>query len=187
MRLVTSLILNVLLLQSPSFLTSFRLCLHMSSSRPGIYLERMVERKKIEVNALLKQHQDQNDPLFMRMAYIASENKFLVTSAVKTTSAESSGSDAHLMTVMIDMKRKSPTVPANRNIVEYTKADKFCELLTLSGVDSFLINTDQYEYGTAESDLKDCAKVSKLARPLKPPAIIHKDIIIHPIQVLLKF
>jgi indole-3-glycerol phosphate synthase len=149
--------------------------------KAGIYLERLVERKKIEVNALLKLHQDPADPIFMRMAYISTENKFNVTRSVKSFAGKDS--DAHKMTVMVDMKRKSPTVPTNRNIVEFSRADKFCELLTLSGADSFLINTDEFEYGGTESDLKDCIKSSKLARPDRPPAIIHKDIIIHPVQI----
>lgn len=155
-------------------------------TKAGLYLERMVQRKKIEVNTLLKLHQDPNDPVFMRMSYLSSDNKFNVTRSVKSMlDTGSSGSDAHRMTVMVDMKRKSPTVPTNRNIVEFSKADKFCELLTLSGVDSFLINTDEYEYGGSATDLKDCIKASRLARPDRPPAIIHKDIIIHPVQVII--
>ncbi len=38
-----------------------------------VYLERMVERKKIEVDSLLRRHQAADDPLVMRMSYIASE------------------------------------------------------------------------------------------------------------------
>lgn len=51
----------------------------MSSSQykdeSGIYLERMVERKKVIVDRMLQKHQAYDDPLFMRMTYIASENK----------------------------------------------------------------------------------------------------------------
>lgn len=43
----------------------------------AVYLERMVERKKVDVNSLLKRHQDPDDPLFMRMTYMASENRFV--------------------------------------------------------------------------------------------------------------
>jgi hypothetical protein len=35
----------------------------------------MVERKKIEVEQLLKRHQAPDDPLVMRMSYMASECK----------------------------------------------------------------------------------------------------------------
>ena len=47
-------------------------------SAGGLYLERMVERKKIDVNNLLKKHQDPSDPLFMRMTYMQSECKCAV-------------------------------------------------------------------------------------------------------------
>lgn len=158
-----------------------------SSASPGLYLERMVERKKIEANAMLKRHEDPNDPIFMRMTYMASECKYNVTKSLKYAAnlPENGGTDAHRMTVLVDMKKKSPTVPTNRNIVEFSKADKFCELLTLAGADAFFVNTDEFEYGGTELDLKECAKAAKLARPMNPPAIIHKDIIIHPVQVLI--
>ena len=42
---------------------------------PGIWLERVVERKKIEIDSLLRRHQEPDDPLVMRMSYMASENK----------------------------------------------------------------------------------------------------------------
>lgn len=48
-------------------------------SPSGLYLERMVERKKIEVNQLLSRHDKPDDPIFMRMTYMASENKYNVT------------------------------------------------------------------------------------------------------------
>jgi len=153
-------------------------------SSPGLYLERMVERKKIEVNNMLKRHQDPTDKIFMRMTYLASECKYNITNAIKAAAGENSGeTDPHKMTLIVDVKRKSPTVPTNRNIVEFSKADKFCELLTIAGVDGLFVNTDEFEYGGSESDLKECAKAVKLIKPSKPPAIIHKDIIIHPVQV----
>ena len=71
-----------------SFRRSFEGCCRYSSrlfssysspSPSGLYLERMVERKKIEVNQLLKRHEKPDDPIFMRMTYMASENKYNVT------------------------------------------------------------------------------------------------------------
>jgi hypothetical protein len=44
-----------------------------SSNYAPVYLERMVERKKIEVQSLLRRHQAPDDPLVMRMSYMASE------------------------------------------------------------------------------------------------------------------
>lgn len=74
----------------------------------------------------------------------------------------------HTMGVMIDMKRRSPTIPDRRNIVEFSRftsshfnrmyqnvyimniiisAGKFAELLTRVNADAFLVNTDEMEYG----------------------------------------
>ena len=165
--------------------TSFnRISVSLSSTSSGFYLQRMVERKKIEVNNMLKRHQDPNDPIFMRMTYMSSECKYNVTRALKTASRlPENARDPHQMTVLIDVKKKSPTIPTSRNIVEFSNAGKFCELLTLSGTDAFFVNTDEFEYGGSELDLKECAKIVKIVKPRDPPAIIHKDIIIHPVQV----
>jgi hypothetical protein len=46
-----------------------------------LYLERMVERKKAEVDSLLRRHQAVDDPLFMRMSYMASECRYYGSSA----------------------------------------------------------------------------------------------------------
>lgn len=96
------------------------------------------------------------------------------------------------------MKRKSPTITERRNIVEFSSVSKFSELLTRVGVDGFLVNTNDIEYGGYENDLKDTVqsvKSTKLSMyssgssrvssssSLIIPACIQKDIIIHPIQV----
>ena len=164
------------------FSTSLRSSRSSSGGPAAVYLERMVERrKKIEVDALLKRHQSEDDPLVMRMSYMASECKYSVTKALKR---EPDGKEGlHTMSVMVDLKRKSPTIPGARNIVEFTSASGFADLLALSGVDSFLINTDEQEYGGNFKELKECVKSTRLVKPKAPPAIIHKDIIIHPVQV----
>lgn len=167
--------------------SSFRYSTSLQSSRSSsggpaaVYLERMVERKKIEVDALLKRHQAVDDPLVMRMSYMSSECKYNVTKALKREPDGNGG--LHTMSVMVDLKRRSPTIPGARNIVEFSSASKFADLLALSGVDSFLINTDEQEYGGTFSELKECVKSTRLVKPKNPPAMIHKDIIIHPVQV----
>jgi indole-3-glycerol phosphate synthase len=177
--LISRMFLTIIFLLSLTQLTesSFRSCTSLKSSRSNngpsaVYLERIVE---------LKRHQSEDDPLVMRMSYMASECKYSVTKALKR---EPDGKEGlHTMSVMVDLKRKSPTIPEARNVVEYPSASKFADLLALSGVDSFLINTDQQEYGGNFSELKECVKSTKLIKPKNPPAIIHKDIIIHPVQV----
>ena len=145
------------------------------------YLDRMVERKKIEVDLLLRQHQNLDDPLVMRMSYMASVNHYNLTKSLKR--AADGKEKLHTMGVLVDLKRRSPTIPDRRNIVEFEHAGKFAELLTLAGADAFLVNTDKMEYGGSSSDLKDVIAAVKKARPLNPPACIVKDIIIHPVQV----
>ena len=110
---------------------------------------------------------------------------YLISRALKAAASGDDGNEnaPHRMTVMVDIKRRSPTVPSARNIVEFSKANKFAELLTLSGADSFLINTDEFEYGGCESDLKECVMSTRMARPEFPPASIVKDVIIHPVQI----
>ena len=149
----------------------------------NFYLDKMVKRKKIVVDGMLRKHQDASDPLVMRMTYLASECKYNVTNSLKRPAFGSE--KLHTMSVVVDMKRISPTIPNKRNIVEYSSAAMFAEALTKSGVDAFLINTDEMEYGGALQDLKETAKAVKRARPNNPPALIAKDIFLHPIQVRL--
>ncbi|KAJ1404506.1 hypothetical protein B484DRAFT_437140, partial [Ochromonadaceae sp. CCMP2298] len=147
-----------------------------------LYLERMVERKKVEVESLLRRHQDADDPLVMRMSYMASECKYNVTKSIKRDGFGSE--NLHTMSVMVDMKRRSPTVTQRRNVVEYANAGKFAELLTRAKTDAFLVNTDDMEYGGAFGDLKESAMGVRRATTLPmPPAVIQKEIIIHPVQI----
>jgi hypothetical protein len=110
------------------------------------------------------------------------------------------------MSVLIDVKRKSPTCPQvfimnlctlilysnkkyfylqNRNVVNYAQANKFAELLALTGADGLLINENTEEYGGNKGDLKACASSIRKLSKVKCPCIL-KDIIIHPIQVLVQ-
>jgi indole-3-glycerol phosphate synthase len=116
----------------------------------------------------------------MRMSYMASECRYNVTNALKITTDRDS---LHQMSVLVDLKRRSPTVPHSRNIVEFASASGFAELLTLAGADGFLVNTDETEYGGRPAELRECSKTLRRLRPTNPPAVIHKDIIIHPIQI----
>ena len=155
--------------------------LYMSAGDGGVVLERLVARKKKEVDLLLRKHQEPDDPLVMRLSYVASECKYNLTRSLKR---DGFGKDNfHTMSILVDVKRKSPTVPHNRNIVEFSSAAKFTELLTLANADAFLINTDEIEYGGQFSDLKDSIQATRLIKPNNPPACIHKDIIIHPVQI----
>jgi indole-3-glycerol phosphate synthase len=140
----------------------------------------MVQRKKIEVNTMLRQHQGLDDPLFMRMAYMADKCDYLITKALKR---KATSENFHTLSVLVDMKRRSPTISSQKIILDYPSASEFAEVLTRANVDAFLINTDEIEYGGKATDLRDCTKALRALRPENPPACILKDIIIHPIQV----
>lgn len=104
----------------------------------------------------------------------------------KSLKREPSGSDnQHTMSIIVDMKRRSPTVSERKNIVEYSSAAKFGDLLIKAKVDGLLVNTDEMEYGGKFDDLKETVKAVRQASTgwLHVPACIHKDIIIHPVQV----
>lgn len=168
-----------------------------SSSSSG-YLERMVARKTIDVDSMLRKHTDPSDPVVMRMSYMASESKFNLTRSLlrQSRGESSSGSNAstynnrgdessnnRMLSLIVDMKRKSPTVPAKRNIVEFDDAGKFCEALASVNVDAFMVNVDKVEYGGAYSELKECSSRLRAKYTQSPPAVLVKDIIIHPIQI----
>ncbi len=148
----------------------------------GSYLERMVERKKIQVENTLRRHQEPDDPLVMRMSYMVTQSFFNITNSLRIE-PEDGDDGLKTMSVLVDMKRQSPTIPDKRNIVEFSNAGKFSELLTLAGADAFLINTDDVEYGGREDDLLAACQSVRLIKPNKPPCCIHKDIIIHPVQI----
>jgi|LauGreSBDMM110SN_4_FD.fasta_scaffold80181_1 indole-3-glycerol phosphate synthase len=154
------------------------------SAVSGTYLHKIVERKKIEVDRMLRMHQSDSDPLVMRMSYINSQSNFNISKALRR---DGYGQDElHTMSVLVDMKRRSPTGRVDlRNIVEYSSAAKFSELLALGGADALMINTEEIEYGGKVTDLKDCVKSLKSlkANSDKAPPCIHKDIIIHPVQI----
>ena len=145
------------------------------------YLHAMVERKKIEVDDLLRRHTAVDDPLLMRLTYLNNKASFNLTHSIKRPYL---GKDELVqMSVMVDVKRRSPTVPSQREIVDFGRADTFTTLLATIGVDAFFINTDDMEYGGQLEDLTLAVAAMKKFRPEKPPAIVKKDIFIHPIQV----
>lgn len=179
--------------RSLSFSSSSPLSMSSSSSYNNLegatWLSRAVARKKIEVDNLLRRHQDLDDPLVMRMGYVSSECFYPVSKALKRDTS-GDADNLHAMSVLVDLKRRSPTIPQRRNVVEFSSAAKFAELLALAATDAFLINTDETEYGGNLQDLQETSKALAVTRSTGPgvaapsvPACICKDIIIHPVQI----
>ena len=55
-----------------------------------VHLERMIAHKKIEVDNLLRRHQAMDDPLFMRMSYMANECKYVYSLSRQCMNMENS-------------------------------------------------------------------------------------------------
>ena len=110
-------------------------CLDMRRDAYATYLERMVERKKVEVDSLLRRHNTDDDPLVMRMSYMASENLYNVTKSLQKQSNDDEDGDLRRLSVLVDLKRRSPTVRDHPSVVEFSNAPKFAELLALAGSD----------------------------------------------------
>lgn len=138
----------------------------------GLYLETMIAKKRVEVSNLLRRHSDPSDDLMMRMTYVATKNNGNMTKALRRpaggehqhsgsppawtqtqtqTQNLGSGSQAnaglHTMSLVIDMKRRSPTNPDVRRVMEFDSAGHYAKLLAQVSVDALLINTEEMEYG----------------------------------------
>jgi hypothetical protein len=57
--------------------------------------------------------------------------------------------------------------------------------LTNGKVDAIVVATEETAYGGLPGDLQEAVLGAKRAKPSGPPPIIQKDMIIHPIQVIL--
>lgn len=147
----------------------------------GYYLGKMIERKKVQVENLIRRHSAADDPLFLRMSYMNNENQFNITKSIKKLNFGLE--EDQTMTLIVDMKRKSPTIPQYKDIVDFPSASKFGEMLVKVGVDALFVNIDEIDYGGNLKDLKETSKQLRQLYPQQPPACIAKDIIIHPIQV----
>jgi indole-3-glycerol phosphate synthase len=147
----------------------------------GGYLYDMVRRKQIEVQNLLRRHSDPSDPLMMRMSYFQVQRSFNFTRAVRKPDL---GEDKlGKMSIIVDMKRKSPTLPNRRDIISLKSYASFAELLARVNVDGLLMNTDNIEYGGSLDEIKESSKALKRLKVPHIPPILAKDVIIHPIQV----
>ena len=149
---------------------------------PAEYLDRLIANKKFEVNAMLRRHQQRDDDLVMRMSYISTKCNYNVTHALKRMLSDTETYDGS-MSVVVDMKRKSPTIPDHKQILEYDDAAHYACMLARSKVDAILVCTDELEYGGKLADLKSSSRALRDQFD-KPPACIAKDVIIHPVQVI---
>lgn len=178
-RLIISMIVWCILVITVGSLRTLSMLGDRSKS-PGEYLERMVERKRVEVDNLLRRHNSIDDPLVMRMTYVNSNSKYEIAKALRKP--DFGPEELGKMSVIVDVKRKSPTVTERRDVVDFTNAGEFCQLLSKIGINGLFINTEM-EYGGKFPELKECHDALKCMGHDNIPPLIHKDLIIHPIQV----
>ncbi len=153
------------------------------------YWRRVIQRKEYEVEQLLKRHQDPSDPLQMKLSYMSSESYNNITESLRRPDITSNR--LHSMSVVVDVKKRSPTIPSSQNIVDFEDIGHYCSLLAQINVDGFFINLDEIDYGGSVQDLRTVSKAMKLLQKEKGlskiPICIAKDWFIHPIQVRLLF
>ena len=166
--------------RSPLAYSQHRLVRKALSASVSSYLESLINRKRVEVENLLRRHDRDDDPVKLRLNYAAAVNTFNLTNSIRKDGF--GPNNLHRMSIIVDVKRRSPTVPSHQDIVYFEDAAQYVELLTKVNVDAFFISTDS-DYGGDFDDLKSCSRRVREVKPVLPPAIIHKDIIFHPIQV----
>lgn len=111
-------------------------------------------------------------------------NSFNLTRAIKRSDEIKDKGNYQTLSVICDMKRRSPTVPEKREIVDFDDAGKFSGLLVRAGIDALMVNTNEVEYGGNLDDIRKSFVSVRANRPHRPTPIIAKDAIIHPIQVI---
>ena len=111
-------------------------------------------------------------------------SSFNLTNAIKRIDLPDKGT-YQTLSVLCDMKRRSPTVPERREIVDFDDAGRFAGLLIKSGIDAVMVNTNEAAYGGNVEDVRKVFSAVRRIKPSDPTPIVAKDIIVHPIQVLL--
>ncbi|KAK2198012.1 bifunctional Aldolase-type TIM barrel/Ribulose-phosphate binding barrel [Babesia duncani] len=163
---------------------------------------KMITDKQHQVDLLLRNHSDPQDKLQvllfviakmlqLRLNFMQCTANHKLTEMLKRHSTES----CHQLSTIADMKRRTPThnPKCDNTILSYIDAAEVAMNIakqgwlkcaaTQLGFDVIFINTDEASYGGHIDELHRCfLELRKLGRRQRP-AIVMKDIILHPIQV----
>uniref|UniRef100_A0A3B0MNP5 indole-3-glycerol-phosphate synthase n=1 Tax=Theileria annulata TaxID=5874 RepID=A0A3B0MNP5_THEAN len=142
---------------------------------------KMITDKYSEVDQLIEQHKDQNDKLQLRLNYLQCTSNLKLSDML----SRNSNNTHHKLCVIADMKRRTPThnPRCDNNVLSYTDAGEVALNMASVGFDVIFVNVDQKNYGGHINDLnKVFLNLRKLGRTQRP-AIVMKDIILHPIQI----
>ncbi|KAK1938634.1 Indole-3-glycerol phosphate synthase [Babesia divergens] len=142
---------------------------------------KMITDKHAQVNHLLEQHKDPNDRLQLRLNFVECTANHKLSEMLRRHSTES----AHGLSVIADMKRRTPThnPKCDNAVLSYVDAAEVARNMAQVGFDVIFVNTDDVIYGGHILELHKCfLELRKLGRRTRP-AIVMKDIILHPIQI----
>eukprot|EP00371_Babesia_bovis_P001358 XP_001610005.1 hypothetical protein [Babesia bovis T2Bo] len=141
----------------------------------------MIMDKYAQVDQLLASHSDPNDPLQLRLNFVECTSNHKLGEMLR----KHSDSKKHALSVIADMKRRTPThhPKCDNSVLSYVHAPEVAKNMAEVGFDVVFINTDETVYGGHVSEIYECfLELRKLGRRIRP-AIVMKDIILHPIQV----
>uniref|UniRef100_A0A0G4HST7 indole-3-glycerol-phosphate synthase n=1 Tax=Chromera velia CCMP2878 TaxID=1169474 RepID=A0A0G4HST7_9ALVE len=150
--------------------------------KPWQEYQRALERKKYEVQRMMEAHQDKYDPVVMRLNYYQSDpNPKVILSLRKAIDQE----DPQRLALVGDLKRKTPSgSPTDREVLSFVDPGDVALKMAELGFDAVFVNCDGPSYGGSYRDLDIVSKRLKKAFDFNQrPAIIAKDIFIHPVQV----
>ncbi|GBE61438.1 anthranilate synthase component II [Babesia ovata] len=137
--------------------------------------------KHAQVERLLDDHKDPNDPLQLRLKFVECTANHKLGEMLRRHSTER----GHGLSVIADMKRRTPTKhhTLDNSVLSFLDASDVAKSMAAVGFDVIFVNTDETVYGGHISELHDCfLELRKLGRRVRP-AIVMKDIVLHPIQI----
>ncbi|ORM40827.1 Indole-3-glycerol phosphate synthase [Babesia sp. Xinjiang] len=160
-------------------------CLKASDSRVPVKEEerfyKMIMDKYAQVDRLLEEHKDPNDSLQLRLNFVECTANHKLGEMLR----RNSNSNGHALSVIADLKRRTPTHHPNSDgtVLTYIDAPEVAKNMASIGFDVIFVNTDETVYGGHISELHECfLELRKLGRRTRP-AIVMKDIFLHPIQI----
>ncbi|CEM04600.1 unnamed protein product [Vitrella brassicaformis CCMP3155] len=152
---------------------------------PWDMFARMIEAKKAEVKRLVEEHSSDMDPLMMRLQYVRSPVNIKISESLRPPRNDSDF--CHKLTMIADLKRESPTHPdpSQRRVLSYSDASEMACALTNMGFDAIFVNTDQSFWGGSYDDIRKIKEEFRVrgVRFSERPAIIAKDLMLHPLQM----
>jgi len=120
----------------------------------GMRLLELVEYKKREVEQLIKDHYQDDDPLQLRLKYYTDQSQLLVGDALRRAKEPE---ERHMLSVICDLKRQTPT-GGGAGLANFLSAGEIAKQFVEYGADAAMINSDYHGYGGDIADLETTAQ-----------------------------